>query len=188
VLEGLRFAAQTFLLPGNPYLHKLADHHTALASLSKVGSSALTPYQSYCVYATAFKGLVDWPVGFHKFLDQWTFPGSETRLGRVQVDFGNLYTNWFQRNWQDAAFDFVQKAFDDYVAERYGLSRSILYSDRFRRDPSFAGKISYVSTNYASKLLGVTPKTVLKLVDSGQLTLQYIQNDKTLIFLKQADV
>jgi excisionase family DNA binding protein len=189
VLEGLRFAAQSFIVSEIPYLHILDDRHAALASPCNVGSSVLTPYQSYCVYTTAFKGLVDWPRGFYSFLDaQLAEPCAERRVKSVFGEIGSLYVNWLQHNWQHEAFDFVQKAFDDYLAERFEISRSILGSDRFRHNSSVKRGTNYVSESYASRLLEALPSTVQGLVASGDLAPYYTCGDKAFAFFKEADV
>ena len=160
----------------NTYLHTLIDHHTTLTSPYKAGSSTLTTYQSYCVYTTAFKGLVDWPIGFHNFLDaQFSSPGSEKHLRQSPGKVGSIYVQWLQHNWQHPAFDFIQKAFDDYLAERYDIARSIVGSNRFLHNPSAKVSTTYVSINYAARLLEALPISVQELISSGELTPQYYE-------------
>lgn len=169
LVEGLRFTVQRLASSGWPYLHTLPQHDT-LAMPFKTDSHTLTPYQSFCVYTTAMKGIFQWPKGFRKFLDAQQSHGSkDARVGNVKGDLGSLYTHWFQRRWQHPSFDFVQDTFNLYIAEHYGISLSILHSDRFRRNPGLLRGFSYVSINYAAELAGVTPSTIQRLIDSGQL-------------------
>jgi excisionase family DNA binding protein len=185
VVDGLRFTAQRLAEPGWEHLHTLFSYHDALAVPFKADSRLLTPYQSYCVYTTAFKGIIDWPKGLYEFLDAQHDQNSQAmHISGMQRDFGAMYSHWFQRQWQHTAFDFVQDAFNLYVAERYGISLSILHSDRFRRTPGLLSKFADVSINYAAELAGVTPATIHRLIRSGQLKTTPGNSS----FVKQTDV
>lgn len=185
VVDGLRCTAQRLARSGWRYLYTLPAHHDTLAVPFKADSRSLTPYQSFCVYTTAFKGVIDWPKGFYEFLDaQHDQYGKAGRRGRIQKDFGTMYSHWFQKQWQHIAFDFVQDAFNLYIAERYGISLSILQSDRFRRTPELLSKFADVSINYAAELAGVTPATIHRLIQSGQLK----TTGKDSSFVRQRDV
>ena len=185
LIDGLRFTAQRLAGSSWAHLHALPSHHDALAVSFKADSRLLTPYQSYCVYATAFRGIIDWPKGLYEFLDaQHDQYNKAGRKGRIQDDFGSMYSHWFQREWQHAAFDFVQDAFNLYIAERYGVSLSILHSSRFSRTPGLLSKFADVSINYAAELAGVTPATIQRLISAGQLK----TTAKGSSFVKLADV
>jgi predicted site-specific integrase-resolvase len=185
VIEGLRFTAQRLAGSGWTHLHTLPSNRDILAVTFKADSRSLTPYQSFCVYTTAFKGIIEWPKGFYEFLDaQHDQFGRAVHMSRMQKDFGTMYSHWFQRQWQHAAFDFVQDAFNLYIAERYGISPSILHSDRFRRTPELLRKFTDVSINYAAELAGVTPATIHRLINSGQLKTTAADSS----FVRQADI
>jgi predicted HTH domain antitoxin len=185
IIDGLHFTAHRLAGLGRTHLHTLPAHHDTLAVPFKADAHSLTPYQSFCAYTTAFKGIIDWPKGFYEFLDaqhdQYSKAG---RKGRIQKDFGAMYSHWFQRQWQHAAFDFVQDAFNLYIAERYGISSSILHSDRFRRTPELLRKFGDVSINYAAEIAGVTPATIYRLIHSGQLKTTPGNSS----FVRQADI
>ena len=184
-IDGLRCTTQRLAQSGWDYLHTLPDHHEILASPYKVESRSLTPYQSFCTFATAFRGIVHWPSGFYEFLDaQFGQSDKMVRVGSVQKDLGTTYTHWLQRSWQHPEFNCVQDAFNHYIAERYGVSPSILHSSRFRSTPELLNTFTEVSINYAAELAGVTPATILKLIRSGQLKTQ--QKDPG--FVRQSDV
>ena len=48
------------------YMHQ-PDTRVPVEPFGRIGTKP-TPEQSYCLHATAFKALVDWPLGFHSFL------------------------------------------------------------------------------------------------------------------------
>ncbi len=185
LVDGLRCTAQRLAQSGWTYLRTLQDHYETVASSFKADSRSLTPYQSYCAYSTAFKGIIHWPRGFYEFLDaQYGQSDNAIRSSSVQKDLGSTYTHWLRRSWQYAEFDFVQDAFNHYIAERYGVSLSILHSNRFRRTPGLLNTFSEVSINYAAELASVTPATIQRLIRSGQLK----TTKENSAFVQQADV
>lgn len=105
-----------------PYLHhlRIETHFTAITK--EMILPALTPYQIYCLYATAFKAVVNWPQSFYDFLDAYL--GGLTKdkpvTFLIKLDFDNLYT-WLEGYWHDPAFTFVQEAFNYYFIEKYSL-------------------------------------------------------------------
>ncbi len=184
VLEGLRLTTQRLARSGWMNFHTVPAHHDTLMVPFKPDSLSLTPYQSFCVYTTAFKALTHWPQEFYAFLDvQYEQHCKDMRRSTLQKDFGSIYSHWLQREWRYATFDFVQDAFNLYIADRYGISPSILRSDRFHRSPAALRKFSFVSINYAAELAGVTPATIHRLIDSGQL-----ETTQDSVFVKREEV
>lgn len=119
---------------------------------------------------------------------QFPSPGPEKRLSQSPHKVGSIYDKWLQHNWRHPAFDFIQEAFDDYLAERYDIARSIVGSYRFHYNHSANGNTSYVSLNYASRLLEALPITVEELISSGELTPKYMTEEKAFAFIKETDV
>ena len=79
----------------------------------------ITPAKSYILYTTAFQGLVDWPNGFHAFLDVYRMRDGRTEQGSVYHDLRYIYAAWLQKAWRHPDFQFVQQAFDQYLLIRY---------------------------------------------------------------------
>lgn len=188
VLEGLRFTAQRLAASEWPHMYSLITWHNQLKSPYKIGTSYLTPYQSYCIYNTAFRGLTNWPTEFYHLLDALMIkPDNTIRTSGVYQAMGNLYSAWLERNWQDKAFDFIQNAFDLYLMERYNIARPMLYMDRLVRYPELADGFSYVSIHEAAELLKVTPLKIQEFVQSGQLRTAKGRIDESL-FVNKADL
>jgi hypothetical protein len=75
----------------------------------------IIPAKSYILYATAFKAMVNWPQGFHGFLDAYRLRDGQLPSDYVRRDLGRLYSFWLKRAWGLPAFQFVQEAFDQYL-------------------------------------------------------------------------
>lgn len=183
VIEGLRFTAQKLAASGWPGLHTLASQPADPMTSYAAGSSALATYQSYCVYTTAFKGLVNWPTEFYKFLDaQSSWASDGLHRSRIQEDLGSLYTLWLELHWgRHSAFAFVQNAFDEYIAEHYGLVKSVAHLECLRRRPDLAEKFSYLSINQAAETTGVSIVTIQRLINTGKLAVHTVYDDKNYV-------
>jgi len=171
VVDGLQWA--TRMLEGSewPYLH----HIEAGPPMGQIKSQrTLTPIANYCLYATAGKGIMNWPEGFHQFLDAYR---SQMHMGRPlnggpKADLGNLYTQWLQDYWQHPAFEFVHKAFEHYFIATYSLSSAVARTNLCQGNLGITEQLSGVSIAEAARLLGVTPKMIDILLRTGKLTLQ----------------
>ena len=127
----------------------------------------LTPEESYCLYTTAFKGLVDWPRGFHQFLRVYTLRDVVQFRSKLCSDLGALYSQWLSKHWKQVPL--VQDAFAQYVVDTYALLPSVAQSNCCPNDPPPSACPTYISTADAARSLGVSPKTVERLVEVGML-------------------
>lgn len=160
VVDGLQWTARILARTNWPYLH----YSTKMSQLNKkqfqhkaVGST--TPYESYCLYATACKAIVNWPNGFYDFLEAYSAQIKKTAPsgGGPKADLGNLYVQWLQEYWQHPAFRFVHKAFEDYFIHHYTLSSAVIRTNVCRRDASIPEQFEHISIAEAARLLGTTP-------------------------------
>jgi len=132
----------------------------------------LTPFQAGVLYATALRGLKDWPDGFFSFLDAYRQRTNKHGLHSL----GNLYTTWLGNHWQHAAFDFVQVAFEDYLTSHFPPVRSIMSSRRYKEQPEFADRFAYIDVRNAAHFLGVSPPKINRLIRDGFLDI-YPEHD-----------
>lgn len=136
VLEGLRLASHRLHILKSPYLHQFALGSDLPGFTHKIGFHSLTPLQSYYLYTTGFKGLINWPEGFFEFLNAQTeFTESKMTSNHIKSDLGNLYNQWLAQNWSHSAFDFVQEAFDEYIIKTPSFAKSLLQRKRLRNKP-----------------------------------------------------
>ncbi len=180
VIEGLRFTAQQLAASGWPLLHTLASRPNGPVMTYIVGSNALSPFQSYCLYTTAFRGIVNWPTEFYKLLDaQRSQAGVKIRGSKMQEDLGSLYSLWYEFHWKiHPAFSFVQNAFDEYLAEHYGSVPSSSHWDRVCRRPDLAEKFGYISIYRAEEAVGIPTLTIQRLIHTGKLKVHILYDDK----------
>lgn len=92
VIDGLR---QVIMTPGNAkwsYLHQIGE--SPLDFFPEQGKQKQVPYINYCLYATACKGLVNWPQGFYEFLQAYKAhrTGDQPIHGGPKANLGNIYT------------------------------------------------------------------------------------------------
>lgn len=180
LLDGLRWSI-TGVRAGWKYLHRLPQG--ALASrlldpdarmpyqdfegMSLSFDTTMKPDESYCLYATALKGLVNWPKGFYEFLRAYRLRNVKGLHRRLDADFGDLYSQWLEKHWQSLAF--VQKAFHQYLVDNYALSPSGVQSSHCQDDLGLAEGFTYTTVEEAARFLGVSPKIIERLVQAGLL-------------------
>jgi len=110
----------------------------------------------------------------------------------LYADLGALYSQWLEDRWQHPAFQFVQEAFERYLADRYtGSLLSIVKSDRYRSNPTMTEKFTYASVAEAAKLLRTTKAMVRRLAQMGRLKLHWSKEygpfDQP-VFVRRAEV
>ncbi len=173
VLDGLQWSIRTITWTEWPYLHNMSKY-LLISTLQRSNTQrTITPYESYCLYATAFKGLIHWPNGFYEFLQAYQSQvQSKLPNGGPKADLGNLYTQWLQDYWKHRAFEFVQKAFQHYFVDTYSLSSAVTRTNVCVQNPGVAESLPQVNIAEAARLLGTTPKMIDVLIKTGSLTCQ----------------
>ena len=113
-LDGLRRTVMNIQRNWN-YLH---DSPSGVGSplFPCTSKSDVTPAKAYILYATAFKAMVNWPNGFYDFLRAYRQRDNQLPSSHIRRDLGRLYSYWLARAWKYPEFQFVQEAFDHYVA------------------------------------------------------------------------
>ncbi len=134
----------------------------------KLTKRGLKPVYSYALYATAFKGLVDWPHGFRDFLTQYWAYTQQPRKRRNGIGFGLLDYHWLGYQWRVPEFKFVQEAYDQFLqlVER-GL---VTHSYRTPSRAEFRGRFEYLSIERAADLLGTTENSIHRLIQTGKIS------------------
>ncbi len=115
---GLQLAAADLAMAGSPCVHALDERPLSLSKTLHGISLTLTPYQSYCLYATTCKWLVNWPTGFHGFLDAYRLLASHSENHWSVSRMGRLSVIWrYDQNWQHPDLDFTREALTQYAFE-----------------------------------------------------------------------
>lgn len=174
VLDGLQWATRMLAWTEWSHLHRIdGDPHMAMLQPSK-GQNKITPYDSYRLYTTAFKGVTNWPESFYEFLHAYRIQqqSGNTHNGGPKADLGNLYTQWLQDYWKHPAFEFVHKTFEYYFVATHPLSSAVARTNLCQENTGMIELLSGVSIAEAATTLGVTPKMIDILLRTGRLTLQ----------------
>jgi hypothetical protein len=153
-----------------PFMHKMSCEDS-LTHINRLKShrSLLSPVHAYTFYATGFKALVNWSSGFYELLQAYRERQQKTSKGSLHQDFGLLYASWLERNWRMPQFQFIQDAFEQFVAENYSLTRPILCSRRYKRSPTFAKRFPRIKKAQAAQILQTSTRIVDRLIRFGFL-------------------
>jgi hypothetical protein len=145
----------------------------------------LKPPYSYALYATAFKGLVDWPHGFHDFLTQYWAYTQQPRKRRNGVGLGILAYHWLGYQWRAPEFKFVQEAYELFLQliEKGFVNRSYRAPSR----SEFAEHFEFVSVEHAANLLGTTENSIYRLIQLGKIS-TFKSASHPAIWVKRSDV
>jgi len=190
IIDGIRFS----LLHVNqdwPLLHNINIQRLSL-SLPTDGLQILTAEQSYCLYATSCKGIINWPVGFHQFLTEYRKREKKSRFHNEAIyhglsdELGTLYSQWINKRWKHAAMEFLQQAFYQLLADNHPSLASAICLTHYRNTPELADKLRYMSLNEAVKFLGTSDERLKLMIRSGRL-LSYTEQGKSRIVLVKCE-
>jgi len=192
VIDGLRFSIMDINQDWS--LMHLASSQQYPSKLQTAYSQVLTAYQSYCLYATAFKGIIDWPSGFRLFLTAYQkrekksdySDDDDYTLYGLKNELGNLYVQWISNHWKQPTLHFVQEAFNQYLVDNQTSFASVVYLARYKRELSH--RLPYTSVNEAAKLLGTSQDRLSLMIKSGRLTAYNEKARSSVLLLKREDV
>jgi predicted site-specific integrase-resolvase len=201
LVDGLLYAAMQVGQEW-PLLHKLSVVGDSLNLLPRTKPFMLSPYQAYNLYATAFKGIVDWPNGFHTFLNAYRNrerknkdhnPNHDEINGSINEfsglnELGSFYRNWIERFWKQPMFGFVQEAFNQYLIDNHILFPWIAYSNRYKDVTKSNKKFHFISVFEAMKLAGTKKYRLMKMIQSGKLITYSSKNATGITLVKREDV
>lgn len=148
------------------YMHSPSTH-PHLPSFQQVRGKP-TPSQSYRLYATAFKALIDWPQNFLDFLRAYTGGVDRKAPTGVWEDLGKLYSKWLDDRWKCSDLRFVQRVFAHHLVRTYvpAPEKPIPSED----PPTLHASVSaFISSTRAARLLEVSRYSVKRLISAGFL-------------------
>jgi excisionase family DNA binding protein len=177
-----------------PLLHHAAIQQNSVEFSLDAQAQTLTPYQSYCLYATAFKGIIDWPDGFHRFLTAYKEREKKSRYHNGFIfkglcdELGNLYMLWINKRWKQPTLEFVQEAFHQYLVENHTSFPATALLTRYKDTPKLSDNLCYMSVNEAAKLLGVTHGRIRLMIRTGRLKSYNEKGKSWATLVKREDV
>jgi hypothetical protein len=137
--------------------------------------------------ATATKALLDWPVGFHNFLDNYRLRPSKPNGHGISNEFGNLYTTWLRNRWVLPQFQFVHDAFNDYVAKFLPPYERLKRNEWAKSYPKIRKESDFISVGDASKEYNCPLVQILEWLRSGQLS-KHTASDGVIEYLKRSEL
>ena len=188
IIDGLRQVLITLENLGQSYLHRIDGIPLELSLRQK--QYRQSPYESYCLYTTACKGLMNWPRGFYEFLQAYRIQrtGSQSIQAGPKADLGNLYTQWLQDYWQHPSFGFVQEAFEEYFANQYWLSSSVARTKFYQKNLHVAGEFSFINIAEAARITGRTTNQIKLLIKTERLAHHNAESSTRLKFVKRTEL
>jgi hypothetical protein len=181
VLQGLRSAVQR---AGNEWDFHHVPMGTPIPNLDIVKQRYLTLFERGCLYATAFRALLDWPYGFWAFLDAYRRRPAAKEESGLRREFGVLYISWMMRFWKHPAFDFIQNAFNDYLVDQVPVYQ-IMDSSRIRAYPDLVDRFDYLDRKRATAYLNICISSIHRLVAEKNLASHHFEGDLDVWFARE---
>jgi hypothetical protein len=137
----------------------------------------------------AFRGLVNWPVGFFDLLRHY--------LHRKKIEGicfhpyfsspGSLIVTWLFGMWEHKDFEFIQEGFDKFLIENPTLFETSIWHQRIEMRQDFAEKFPYLSKYRASQILDLSPSTVELIILSQDIEAYDCQSEQN-VWVRRDDV
>src|SRR5450755_2604304 len=173
--DGLQWAIRMLAGTDWPYLHSVSEDSQRPILQQDKKQNTITPYESYHLYTTAFKGMINWPTGFYEFLEAYRKHLQPRNLfnGGPKADLGNLYTQWLQEYWQHPSFEFIHEAFERYFIDTYPLNSAVRRTN-VGKNIAVTDQLSYINVKEAARILKTTPKIINTLLRANKLNCETI--------------
>lgn len=171
-----------------PYMHQPKLHHLGRTVGNKGKSLYPSPYESYQLYTTALKSLLNWPEGFYEFIDnyrnQYVLYSSLDRIrcsvglascmiqGPLPMNLGKLYSQCLLRDWNDDNYKFIRETFNAYIADHYWFGETAEVNSFCRRNPDLAERCLYVCLADAAQMLEISLEDLEYLLGSDEVRCQ----------------
>jgi hypothetical protein len=137
--------------------------------------------------ATAYKALLNWPNGFHSFLDAYRNRPNTAEGHGISREFGILYTTWLKNRWILPQFQFVHDAFNDYVAKYLPPYERLKRNEWAKSYPEIRKESDFISIENAAKEYGCSLMQILRWLHSGNL-IKYPASDGIIEYLKRSEL
>jgi len=171
-----------------PYMHRPKLHDLEPQVRNKGKGPFPSPHESYQLYTTAFKSLLNWPDGFYEFIDnyrnQYVQYSSSDRIkcstslggcmiqGPLPMNLGKLYSRCLLRDWKDDIYKFIRETFNAYIADRYWFGGTVEVNTFCKKNPDLAERCLYVRLVDAAQMLEISQEDLEYLLDSDEVRYQ----------------
>ncbi len=151
------------------YMHDPFNTGTAISMFPCANKSQLTTLKSYLLYATAMKGLLNWPDGLYDFLTAYRLRDQREPADVASKDLGPIHTLRTDPDWQRPALQFLQQALGIYLQENHQYSVALKHLKRLSPYRKVPLPLEYVSEAIAARILHLPQLVVKRLVQLDYL-------------------
>jgi len=124
----------------------------------------------YFQYSIAVQALNDWPNSFYEFLSIFRNIDVATK-DRGLLNLGNLYSIWIRKRWRNKDFEFLHKAFLNFIENpKYKVCHAALTMSYYRKNPLRFKRFDYMTCAEAARVLKVCSNTVERLAKLGKVS------------------
>lgn len=190
IVDGLQSSTRMLRWVKWPYLHRLDTEELDATRLYVRANQTPTSYESFCLYTTALSGIMNWPEGFFEFLHAYQDKrsGNARKFNSVRDALGNLYSQWLHNYWLHPEFDFVQKAFEQYLDDSQLVNHSAKSRAGVLSTIKTINQRVYMSFSEAARLLGTNHAMIELLIRNKLLSLIPTNDNESDGFLLRAEV
>ena len=141
---------------------------------------------SWPITSMAAEILEPWPAGFTSFLKNLSSYCSAEDKGKLPTAFKGFYSALY-KGFNDAEFDFLRDAFENYVAEHW---TGAMGKRNRRLDESVLKTMSWMPANQACRVLAVSRRRLNDLIQEGCLRgeKRLTAGHREFILVKRSDV
>lgn len=115
----------------------------------------------------AIRALLNFPTGLYEF---WDSIRNQNIKGNISLGLGQLYWGWIDKRWLGYEYEFLQKAFNEYLVNHEEiLTPVIAKTRRFADYPELKKRFKYITYSAAAKELRTSAIAVERFVENGVL-------------------
>jgi hypothetical protein len=149
-------------------LDGLAEHITCSIQ-KRQPLQTLPPDGIFHLYRAAFTGITDWPNGLFQFLDAYSgYSSSCQALKNQNKRLSLIRNNWFQPNWKNMDFEFVQQSFINYLLVR-NIPLPVFLVEQFMNVAWFVEQTGLCSVEHAVPALDISAQDLHQFMLRGSL-------------------
>jgi hypothetical protein len=145
------------------------SEHIAFSPDKRPQLKNLTPEGIFHLHRAAFTGVMNWPNGLFQFLDAYRGCSSPCQ-NQINLDkpLNSIRINWFQSDWRNPDFEFMQQSFIKYLLAR-NLPLPVALVEQFKNVTWFVEQTGLCSGQNAGPILDVSSQELHQFLLRGLL-------------------
>jgi hypothetical protein len=145
------------------------SEHVAFSPDKRPQLKNLTSEGIFHLLSAAFTGVMNWPNGIFQFLDAYSDNSSPCQ-NQIILDkhLNSIRINWFQSDWRNPDFEFIQKSFIEYLLTR-NIPLPVSLVEQFKNVTWFVEQTGLCSDQNAGSVLDVSSQELRQFLLRGSL-------------------